>query len=87
MKPATKTVCPSTLSLDSLRALAALRLANHDGRLQAIIARGDTAVAKEFPSTVKQSLDPKNKTAKADVEKMIMAKIQKRAVKFLKANP
>lgn len=82
-----KPVDPATLSLEALTGIATERLKAHDGRLAAIIARGTDEVTKAFPNTVKQAQDPKNKVAQAEVTKMVMAKVQKRAVKFLRANP
>jgi hypothetical protein len=87
MKPVAKLIDPATLGLKALSEIARQRLEAHDGRLAAIIARGSDDVTKAFPNTVKQAADPKNKVAQTEVEKMIMTRIQKRAVKFLRANP
>ncbi len=87
MKPASKTVAPSTLSLDTIRALAAGRKEKGDGRLAAIIERGDQAIKIKFPSTLKQAADPKNKNAKVEIDKLVYHEIGTRAEKFLKANP
>ena len=52
-----------------------------------LLARGDRVVAKSFTSTCKQALDPKNKVAAAEVDKLVMREVQARAVQFLRANP
>jgi hypothetical protein len=78
---------PKDKFLTALDEEAAKRKAKGDGRLAAIIERGKDQVVKEFPSTCKQALDPKNKVAKAEVDVMVLKLVGKRAEKFLKANP
>ena len=88
MKNTTKLLqLPKDKNLEALDQEAAKRKAAGDGRLLTIIQRGKDQVVKEFPSTCKQALDPKNKVAKAEVDAMVLKLIGKRAEKFLKANP